>query len=324
MLSERPAVGLHKRKRRTRGYEGVCGGHPLKQFEPVVGKEKESLVLFDRSAYPSAELVLDVFRPRGKDGHCRVCLIIVDRCAVVPVVEKVIGVQRGIAVLPVAHAVKSVGSRLLVCRDEGPCATAVLSAHAVGKDGKILDRLERRVDIDGARAEVVIVFRAVEHVRGAGFSGSARSRRHVKSRAHRRRHKGENAENVTVDKRSVLDGGAVHLVCEIRSGGLHKRGLRSHFNDLAGLGQFQLNVERHDLTCLHNDSGGPNLSEIFCLHVDGVRPRRHERETVGTVRAGRCRLRNIRADVCDGHRDVGHHGSGRIHDRAGDDALHGL
>src|SRR5207253_346615 len=118
LLSERPAVGLHKRKRRTRGYEGVCGGHPLKQFEPVVGKEKESLVLFDRSAYPSAELVLDVFRPRGKDGHCRVCLIIVDRCAVVPVVEKVIGVQRGIAVLPVAHAVKSVGSRLLVCRDE--------------------------------------------------------------------------------------------------------------------------------------------------------------------------------------------------------------
>src|SRR2546429_465163 len=133
-----------------------------------------------------------------------------------------------------SHAVKSVGSRLLVCRDEGPCATAVLSAHAVGKDGKILDRLERRVDIDGARAEVVIVFRAVEHVRRAGFSGSARSRRHVKSRAHRRRHKGENAENVTVDKRSVLDGGAVHLVCEIRSGQLHQDRKSTRLNSSHG------------------------------------------------------------------------------------------
>ncbi len=59
---------------------------------------------------------------------------------------------------------KPICTGLLVRADESSRATAVLGAHDVGKQSKILDRLERRVDIDGARAEVVIVFRAVKHV----------------------------------------------------------------------------------------------------------------------------------------------------------------
>ena len=87
-----------------------------------------------------------------------------DRSTIVPVVEEIIRIQRGIPVLLVERAVKLVRAGLLISADEGSSATAVLGAHAVGKDGEILDGLERRIDVDGTSTEVVIVFCSIEHV----------------------------------------------------------------------------------------------------------------------------------------------------------------
>ena len=219
---------------------------------------------------------------------------------------------------------KLVRAGLLVRADHRPHAAAVLRAHAVGNDGKIFNGLERRIDIQSACTEVIVILRAIEHVRRTRLSRSSGSRRHIQAHAHLRRHKGQHVKDVAVDQRGVLDGRAVDLESEIGSGCLNERGLRGYFNDLAGLGQFQLDGERHDLTCLHNDSGGLDLSKICRLHVDCVRPRRHERKAVGTVAPGGRGLRNIRAHVGDGHRGVWHHSAGRIRHGAGDDALHGL
>ena len=177
-----------------------------------------------------------------------------NRSDVVPVVEKVIRIQRGIAVLFVERAVKFVRPGLLVRADKSPCTTAILGAHAVGKDGKIFHGLEWRIDIDSARAKVVVVLRAVEHVRSAGLPGSAGSRSHVQPRAHRGRHKGEDVKNVTVDQRCVLDGLGIHLVREIGGRCLHQRNFGGHFHELRGFGQFQLAVNGNGLARLKDDS----------------------------------------------------------------------
>ena len=78
------------------------------------------------------------------------------------------------------------------------------------------------------------------------------------------------------------------------------------------------------MTRFNNNSTRSNGSKVGSLHFDGVGPRRHEGKTVGTV-ATRCScLRDVGADVGNGHRRTWHDRAGRIGDRACDDALHGL
>ena len=219
---------------------------------------------------------------------------------------------------------KLVRAGLLVRADEGPSTTAVLGTHAVGNDGKILNGLKRRIDIDGARAKVIVVFRAVEHVRGAGLPGPAGSRRHIEPRAHLGRHKWEDIKNVSVDQCCMLDGGTVHLESEIGGRGLDERGLLGHFDDLGGLGQFQFDAERHDLTGLNNHSRSSDRREVGRFNLDGIRPWRHQRKAVGTIASGRRALRDIRPHVRDGHRRAWYNRASGICDRAGDYTLHAL
>ena len=221
LLGERPAICLYERQRCTSGFEVVGGGKPLKQLEPVVGKEKEGFVFLDWPAKGTAKLVLNIFRPLGKDGICGILLVSDDRSTVIAVIKEIVGVQRGIAVLLIRHAVKLICARLLIRADHSSHTAAVLGTHAVDDDGEVFNGLKRRINIQSTRTKVVVIFCAVEHVRGAGLSGPSGSWYHIQPHAHLRCHKGKHVENVAVHQGGVLNRRAIHLESEIRSGCLN-------------------------------------------------------------------------------------------------------
>src|SRR5260370_14982774 len=184
----------------------------------------------------------------------------------------------------VNRAVELVGARNLIGGDDGAGATAIFRAHGVSQDRKVLDGLERGVNVDGAFAEVVIVVGSVEEIGRSGFAGAAGSGAHVQAGGNLRREKRQGGEDVAVRQRRIFNGGAINLSGEIRSGGLHEHGLLGDLYHLAGLGQFEFNVEGDGLAGFYDDFAGANFGEVRGLHVDNVFGRRNQGETGGNVR----------------------------------------
>src|SRR5262252_5759110 len=103
---------------------------------------------------------------------------------------------------------KAVGARFLVGADAGASGATVLGAHAVGEDRKVLDRLERWVNVNRDLAEIVVVIGSVEQVSGTGFSVPTGGGVHGQAGLHLRRQKGQGRKDVAVDQGSVLNGRA--------------------------------------------------------------------------------------------------------------------
>src|SRR5215471_17469103 len=157
LLRQRSSVCLQDAHGGIGRLEIVGLGKSLKQFESVVGKEEKSFVFLNGSTDGTTKLVLDIFRPFWKEGIVRVRLVSGHRSTVVPVIEEVVGIECCVAVLLIQHAMKLIRARFLVRGNDRPCAPPILCPHNIGNEGKILNGLQWRVNIDGAGAKVVIV-----------------------------------------------------------------------------------------------------------------------------------------------------------------------
>ena len=217
-----------------------------------------------------------------------------------------------------------VPARHLVRADNSANPSAIFRTHLIRLDGEVLDRLKRGVNVDCALAKVIVIVATIEQVSRAGFPSPSRRRVHIEARLHGRRCKRQRRENISIRERCIKDGCAINLSREIGSGRLHKRDFRGHFYKLRGFCQFQLTIERNGLAGLDNNSRGSESGKIGSLNLDSVCSGRHKREAIGTVGPRRGCLRNVGADVGDGHRRARNHRASRVRNRTGNYTLHGL
>ena len=156
-LSERAAVRLQVSETGGGWHESIGLCRSCTQLNSIVGKGEESFISPNWAIDFAAKLVANVF------GLWQAFTIR----------KEIFRVQGSVAVELVECSVKLVGTGLLIGTDHGACGSAVLSAHTVGNDGKVLDGLERRMNVNCALAEIIVVVSTVEQVRSTRLSRTA-------------------------------------------------------------------------------------------------------------------------------------------------------
>ena len=231
---------------------------------PLVAREVEQLVLQDRPAQGSAELVVDQLR-----------VSLVDRCEVRP------GLERIVAVVLEGRTVQVVGSALDLHVHRGAAREPLLGIEAVGDDVDGVDRFERRnvgrhvrqpdvgsghtVDADVIRASAGSV-----DVEGQG----ARWIRGNRVRVFRHAEAGEGLEQALVvpphRDRQILQCLRVQLRFHLGPVGLQGHGLSRYRDRFGYLSDLQRNIDAGHGIQGHVNVGLQELFETRKRNLHGV------------------------------------------------------